>query len=50
MAEIHSISPFTGKPQFEPLTESTPHDVDDVVLRSTEAWSVWSRLPDAARA
>lgn len=50
MAEIYSISPFTGQPQFEPLTESTPHDVDDVVLRSTEAWAVWSRLPDAARA
>ena len=50
MAEFYSISPFTGKPQFEPLMESTSSEVDEVVLRSTEAWAVWSRLPDAARA
>ena len=45
MGFVRSISPFSGEHQFEPLPESTPQDVAEVVARSVKAGQKWSRLP-----
>ena len=50
MGFVHSISPFSGERQFEPLPESTPQDVTEVVARSVKAGQQWSRLPPQQRA
>lgn len=50
MGFVNSISPFSGEHQFEPLAESTPQDVAEVVARSVTAGKEWSRLPLKKRA
>ena len=50
MGFVYSISPFSGEHQFEPLPESTPQNVAEVVARSVKAGQQWSRLPLKQRA
>ena len=50
MGTLYSISPFTGKTQYDALTESTAAEVGETVNRSAQAGKTWSRLPAAKRA
>lgn len=50
MGFLHSVSPFSGEYQFEPLPESTPQDIAEVMSRSIKAGRHWSRLSVEQRA
>lgn len=41
MKTVVSINPATGKTQYQPLPETSPRELEDIVVRSQQAFTQW---------